>query len=71
MIDKIDEVAGVTTGVTVYILTHWMHFDLGYITNPIGMELVVQCIRLAFTVAAGVVTYLAIHYIKKKITHEK
>ncbi len=71
MINHIDEIGGVATGVTVYILTHWLHFDLGIITSPIWQEFTLQCIRLVFTVAAGVGTYLAIHYVKKLVKHEK
>lgn len=71
MIDKVDEIGGVATGITVYILTHWIHFDLALIPNPLWQEFTLQCIRLVFTVAAGVVTYLAIHYVKKLLKHEK
>lgn len=70
MTNHVDEIGGVATGVTVYILTHWLHFDLAYITNPLWQEFTLQCIRLVFTVAAGVVTYLAIHYTKKALKHE-
>ena len=57
-----DESAGAITGVAVWLQIH---------DNPIASELLISSIRLIFGVATAVICYLAIHWIKKNVTHEE
>ena len=66
-----DEVTGAITGITVYMLTHLCNFKLIFIPQyPILSEVLIDSIRLVFTVAAAGIGYLVVHWLKKNITHE-
>ena len=72
MSNHLDESAGAITGVAVWIITHIWSFPMLQIqNNPITSELLISSIRLIFGVATAVICYLAIHWIKKNITHEE
>ena len=72
MNNHLDESAGAITGVTVWIITHIWSFPMLQIhDNPIASELLISSIRLIFGVATAVICYLAIHWIKKNVTHEE
>ena len=67
-----DESPGAITGVAVWIITHIWTFPMLQIhDNPIASELLISSIRLIFGVATAVICYLAIHWIKKNVTHEE
>lgn len=71
MYSHIDEVTGAITGVLAFLLTHLCNFHLLQIKQyPILSELLIDSIRLCFTVAAAGIGYLVVHWIKTNITHE-
>lgn len=66
-----DEIIGAFTGFITWIFTHLFHFQFLQIpSNPIASELLIDSIRLVFTVLAAGIGYLVVHWIKKNITHE-
>ena len=72
MDNHFDQSLGAITGVGVWIVTHIWSFPMLQIhNNPIASELLISSIRLIFGVATAVICYLAIHWIKKNITHEE
>ena len=71
MEDQFSGIVGSVTGVFAWIFTHIWNFGFLQIpSHPITSEFIISGIRFLFGVATAVVAYLAIHWIKKNITHE-
>jgi len=67
-----DEVTGGITGITVYIMTHFCDFSMLQIhAHPIASEVIIDAIRLLFTVAAAGIGYLVVHWLKRNVTGEE
>ena len=72
MNNHLDELAGAIVGISTYILTHLCNFQrLQIPMHPITSEIVIDCIRLLFTVAAAGIGYLVVHWLKRNVTHEE
>lgn len=72
MNNHLDESAGAVVGITTYILTHLFNFQsLQIPMHPITSEILIDCIRLFFTVSAAGIGYLVVHWLKKNVTHEQ
>jgi hypothetical protein len=72
MNNHLDESAGAIVGISTYILTHLFNFQrLQIPMHPITSEILIDCIRLVFTVSAAGIGYLVVHWLKKNVTHEE
>ena len=68
----IDEVTGVCTGIGVYVLTHCFGFSFLQVQGePILSFIMIKLVSLFFAAISAVVAYLAVHYVKKLLKHEK
>ena len=66
-----DEVTGSIIVVIVYLLTYICKFPMLQINaHPISSEIIIDTIRLFFSVSTAGIGYLLIHWLKKNVTHE-
>lgn len=71
MHSHLDEVTGAIFGVFVYLLSYACKFPMLQIhAHPITSEIIIDSIRLFFSVSAAGIGYLLIHWLKKNVTHE-
>ena len=68
----IDEITGVITGISVYMLTHCFSFPLLQVqSEPFLTFIITKCVSLFFAAISAIIAYLAVHYTKKLLKHEK
>ena len=68
----IDEITGVITGISVYMLTHCLGIPLLQIQHePILTLVITKLVSLFFAAVSAIIAYLAVHYTKKLLKHEK